>query len=778
MKNIFIVFLLFNARVPMCVHLSETGVFSNRVVLTSTRDEYPETWFDTEYPQFQYIGQLWIGETRYIKAKIRQTNTKEKISSLNEDPDVEILRRKQEISWVEQEKIQTRVARTVDPEWPNLWYLNDDVSPSLKVSEAWNAGYSGKGVIIAVVDDGLQTDHPDISPNVDVEHGISFRDGAKDPKPKSDKDGHGTKVTGLIAAVRDNNICIPGVAYNSTIVGVQLLGTNDNINNTVDSDEATAFKHYISNVDIYSNSWGPNDGSGFEGPGYLAKKALHDGVTTGRNGKGVIYVISAGNGGLDDNCNADGYANSIYTIAITSVQIGKNAFYSEVCAPALAATYGGSYMDKYLTTTTIKSGCTSAGIQGTSFSAPIATAIIAMTLEANPNLTWRDIQHIVVLTSNRNNFIDTFSDWSINGANQEFSQVLGFGLMNAETMVSVGSKWKSVPQHQTCASRTKFSHMSTTSTKSDFIDISGLLCSTINYLEHVEVILTFSYTRYRGGTQLYLISPAGTKSNLLHHRKEDAEDNPSAGSLTWTFMSVHFWGETPIGNWTLQMSSTINSVKVRLDRWSLRFYGTTTDPWQTAIYRVVLVVETSAYQSSDITSLNNPSSEEFKDVKTGLQRFWSTNTGTSFYSLAINKLTPAEKGSIIVDQKVYTNENSVGSLIKASYDLVNNAESLRFGRISSLKVSVANITNYELPNNTVEITNKTQTNELCSIYTTFSKCSSKLKCKVSEGKPSCVSKSSSSTVNKGAIIGGVLGGIATTIALAGAFYLHWKQRRQ
>lgn len=53
-----------------------------------------------------------------------------------------------------------------------------------------------------------------------------------------------------------------------------------------------------------------------------------------------------------------------------------------------------------------------------------------------------------------------------------------------------------------------------------------------------------------------------------------------------------------------------------------------------------------------------------------------------------------------MDQKVYTNENSVGSLIKASYDLVNNAESLRFGRISSLKVSVANITNYELPNNT------------------------------------------------------------------------------
>ncbi|XP_052096867.1 furin-like protease kpc-1 isoform X2 [Mytilus californianus] len=773
MKNIFIVFLLFN--VPKYVTLSDIEVFSNRVVLTSIREDDPDKWFDKENPQFQYIGQLWIGETRYIKAKIRQTNTKEKISFLSEDPDVEILRRKQEISWVEQEKFQTRMRRTLDPEWPNLWYLNDEVSPSLKVSAAWNAGYSGKGVIIAVVDDGLETDHPDISANVDAEHGISFRDGATDPKPKSDKDDHGTSVTGLIAAVRDNNICIPGVAYNSTVIGVQLLGTHDNINNTVDSDAATAFLHYVSNVDIYSNSWGPIEGSGFSGPGYLAKKALRNGVTTGRNGKGAIYIFSAGNGGLDDNCNADGYANSIYTIAITSVQIDENAWYSEVCAPALAATYGGSKQDQYLTTTKIKSGCTNEGIQGTSFSAPIASAIIAMTLEANPNLTWRDIQHLVVLTSNRKNFIDTFSDWSTNGANQEFSQVLGFGLMNAETMVSVGSQWKSVPQQHTCASRNKFPYMTTTSTKSDLIDITVQQCSAINYLEHVQVIVTFSYTRYRGGTQLYLISPAGTKSNLLHHRKEDAEDNLSAGNLNWTYMSVHFWGESPIGNWTLQISSTIHSVRVRLDRWSLRFYGTTTDPWQTAIYRVVLVIETSAYQSSDITTLNNPSSDQFKDVKAGLGRYWSTMLGTSFYSTAINRLTPTEKGYIIVDQKVYTNENSVGSLIKSCYDLVNSEESLRFGRFLSLKVSTINITNYEVPDSTVEISNLTQTNELCSIRTTLSPCSSKLKCKVLNGKPSCVSKSSAST---GAIIGGVLGSIATALALAGAFYLYWKQRRE
>lgn len=68
----------------------------------------------------------------------------------------------------------------------------------------------------------------------------------------------------------------------------------------------------------------------------------------GRGGKGVIYTWAAGNGETTDNCNGDGYTNSIYTIGVTSVEEGKNAWYSEVCAAALVATYGGSSNDRYL----------------------------------------------------------------------------------------------------------------------------------------------------------------------------------------------------------------------------------------------------------------------------------------------------------------------------------------------------------------------------------------------------------------------------------------------
>lgn len=68
----------------------------------------------------------------------------------------------------------------------------------------------------------------------------------------------------------------------------------------------------------------------------------------GRNGKGVVYVFAAGNGGKDDNCNADGYVSNLYTIPITSIGIDQKAApYSEVCASAFSATYS-SISERFL----------------------------------------------------------------------------------------------------------------------------------------------------------------------------------------------------------------------------------------------------------------------------------------------------------------------------------------------------------------------------------------------------------------------------------------------
>ncbi|XP_071160728.1 furin-like [Mytilus edulis] len=447
----------------------------------------------------------------------------------------------------------------------------------MKVNEAWNAGYTGSGIKIAILDDGLQTDHTDLDANVDTVNGYDYQSTDNDPTPDVADDSHGTQVAGLIAAEKDNNECTVGIAYESTIIGVRILGTQG----LTDSEEAQALNHHLSGVDIYSNSWGPPDGYGFSEPGTITKDAFLNGVTSGRDGKGVIYTWASGNGETLDNCNGDGYTNSIYTIGVTSVEEGKNAWYSEVCAAALAATYGGSSDYRYLTSTTTSSGCTSDGIQGTSYSTPIASGIIALALHANSALTWRDIQHMIVLTSSRNGFNDSYASWGKNGAGKEYSQVLGFGLMDAEAMVTQAANWTTVPTQKTCTTSTFTGSGSTSGEnyKTDIRNISTTDCSSVAYLEHVTVDISFSYSGYRGESEFYLVSPSGTLSHLMHHRDGKSDYfGTSSGSLSLKFMSVHYWWESPIGQWTLMFKSSFGLTVVTVSSWSITFYGTSIDP--------------------------------------------------------------------------------------------------------------------------------------------------------------------------------------------------------
>jgi proprotein convertase subtilisin/kexin type 5 len=95
-------------------------------------------------------------------------------------------------------------------------------------------------------------------------------------------------------------------------------------------------------IHIYSASWGPeDDGKTVDGPGPLAKRAFLNGVVRGRNGRGSIFVWASGNGGRHfDNCNCDGYTNSIFTLSISSAtQGGFRPWYLEECSSTLATTY-------------------------------------------------------------------------------------------------------------------------------------------------------------------------------------------------------------------------------------------------------------------------------------------------------------------------------------------------------------------------------------------------------------------------------------------------------
>jgi subtilisin family serine protease len=89
--------------------------------------------------------------------------------------------------------------------------------------------------------------------------------------------------------------------------------------------------------------WGPpDDGQTIEGPRILTQTALEQGVKLGRFGLGSIYVIASGNGGANDYCTFDGYASSIYTIAVGAVDsTGKLPAYGEMCPSQLISAYSG-----------------------------------------------------------------------------------------------------------------------------------------------------------------------------------------------------------------------------------------------------------------------------------------------------------------------------------------------------------------------------------------------------------------------------------------------------
>lgn len=339
-----------------------------------------------------------------------------------------------------------------------------------------------------------------------------------------------------------------------------------------DAVEARSLSLNPQHIDIYSASWGPDDdGKTVDGPGELATRAFIEGITKGRNGKGSIFVWASGNGGRDhDNCNCDGYTNSIWTLSISSAtENGLVPWYSEACSSTLATTYSsGSNGEKQVVTTDLHHHCTSSHT-GTSASAPLAAGICALALEANRDLTWRDMQHIVVRTAKPANL--QAPDWALNGVGRNVSHSFGYGLMDATAMVRLARRWRTVPEQHKCEVSAPHTGRTIPPKSQLVLDLHVKECSGVNFLEHVQAKVSLMAAR-RGDLQIQLTSPQGTKSTLLAKRPHDVS---KAGFNQWPFMSVHTWGERPHGTWKLEIHNEGRYFDT-LEDWKLIFFGTET----------------------------------------------------------------------------------------------------------------------------------------------------------------------------------------------------------
>ncbi|XP_076079863.1 furin-like protease kpc-1 isoform X1 [Mytilus galloprovincialis] len=543
----------------------------------------------SRYPKFKLSKQFkFLGDT-YYKLSLDESKIPKQLVDgtvgLNED-DNDILRMTNEtkIEFLEIDKKELNMpyadTASTDPELTDLWHLNGVMKYPHNIEEAWALGYTGKGITVGVIDTLMQTDHTDLT-NMNESGSYDYYNDDDDPNPSDPTMYHGTSVAGVIGATKGNDFCAVGVAYNATLIAIGLLGLNSG-NRLTESQQAQAISHMSDTIDIYCNSYGPTGKYSYSTLGSLRRTAYENNAKYGRQGKGNIYVFSAGNGGSIATPNTKSHHNTIYTIGIQSVGYDSVARYGEIGSSIMASAYGGSVFDRLMTSTTTNSGCRG-GLSGTSFSAPIAVGIIALALEANNALTWRDVQHLIVRTSKPYGFKDTFdieNKWQRNGAGLRVHHKMGFGLMNAEAMVKGAIKWKTVPEQLTWQSQVSSPNMTLEerSKAKNKIDVSRDDCP-IRHLEHVMATVSFDYSRCRGAVEVYLISPSGTKVVLLPKRYTDAfYTHSTPGTFTWTYKVVHLWGENPIGKWKVLLKVDSMIVSVELKEWYLTLYGTSSNP--------------------------------------------------------------------------------------------------------------------------------------------------------------------------------------------------------
>ncbi|KAM9514074.1 LOW QUALITY PROTEIN: PC3-like endoprotease variant B [Salvelinus alpinus] len=444
-----------------------------------------------------------------------------------------------------------------DPLWPMLWELfnHGQYSSShfdLNVMPVWSRNIIGNGVVVSIVDDGVDHTNMDLKRTFEAfasfdlrgSHGLSH-----DPMPRErdEENGHGTRCAGEVAMEAISSYCGVGMAFNARIGGeyntahVHANPDIDLLDGTVtDSVEATSLTFNNDFIDVYVCCWGPrDDGQEMAGPGTLTQKALRLGKVRLTHTQANVFVWASGNV-VNDHCGADGYVNSVYSIAVGAVtHTGKRAFLGEHCPAVMAVTLTGASLGNTLPLVTVSNlgdGCVTY-FAGTSSAAPIAAGILALVLENNPDLTWWDVQHLIAMTAKVP--APKEPGFCVNGAGYHIHDRYGFGVLDAGLMVQQALQFLAVAPHRKCTQEVTLDPIRCCH-NAIFVSLSLIL----TYTREVKVSLS---SVCRGDLSIALVSPAGTVSLLLATRRNDAS---AAGLRNWTLMSVQSWGGHPHGVWT------------------------------------------------------------------------------------------------------------------------------------------------------------------------------------------------------------------------------------
>lgn len=440
------------------------------------------------------------------------------------------------------------------------WHLDNSISrPHVNVVGAWNRDLTGQGVIIGIVDDGVEPTHVDMAANFSATHTFDFI-AAQATQVFDAADRHGMSVSGVAAARGGNGIGLTGAAPFATVASLKVF-----TGAVVGSDAifADAVQYHSSGADtsvtIKNHSYGIPDpfiNNSVESAAYSTSAAA-----------GTVHIVSAGNDRASIAADANKKMVQANPDVITVAALGSTGVFSSysnyganitVTAPSSNGSVGISTTDRTGNLGYNTNGSSNYAnldytnnFGGTSSSAPLVAGVMALGKQANPNMDVRLAKHILARTSTIVNASDATAQsdggWRTNAAGIHFNQNYGFGLINADTFTTQIAQFAVTPQ--TIATSGTVAVVGGAIPDNNPTGISRTVTnSTAGKLEEIQVTLNVTHP-FRGDLQAFITNPSGSYTSRLFHTSGDSGDN-----INWSFTTNAFWGEDAAGLWTIRIA--------------------------------------------------------------------------------------------------------------------------------------------------------------------------------------------------------------------------------
>jgi subtilisin family serine protease len=504
-----------------------------------------------------------------------------------------------------------------DPLYPQQWYLNHNggnqlaVNSHISVEQAWDITRGVRSVVVAVVDDSFDLNHPDFQGSGKIVAPRDFKENSFLPLPDSNETSHGTACAG-IALAEENGTGIVGVAPGCALMPIRTTGFVDD--ESVEEIFAWAIEKGAA---VLSCSWGA---SAVYFPLSLRQRAaITRAATKGRNGKGCVIIFAAGNsnrpvdGKVDEqnwpknllkgNTNwLSGFAVHPDVLTVSaSTSMNKKAAYSNwgenvaVCAPSNNAPPGMWFQDTGFIYTQPAIATSLAGLGmfttdqmgaagydpgnftsnfgGTSAATPVIAGVAALVLSVNPDLSAQQVKRILLLTADKIIDLDPDPQLGLREGTYDgngHSQWFGYGKVNAFRAVQAAQRLRQAPAVATKQIEAENSRplVIPDNAKQGIKSAVEILDSSLIKDIQVNVDITHDFL---GDLEIYLIAPNNQRV-LLQSRTLGRRKNLQT---TYTVRShialAQLLSLSSKGNWQLwlidhapQDVGTLNSWKLTL----------------------------------------------------------------------------------------------------------------------------------------------------------------------------------------------------------------------